>query len=119
MPKYATRFARLPAVFEMLLAHPDGVPLATLADEVGVPADELREDLLAFYTADPLENDRMLGLWRPPVLEFLGPDGDDDPVGDRHVADEAGPPGPVDDRPPGELQIEHGRMVGGVAHRCH
>ena len=63
-------------MFELLLAHPDGVPLATLADEVGVPADELREDLLAFYTADPLENDRMLGLWRPPVLEFLGPDGD-------------------------------------------
>ena len=63
-------------MFELLLAHPDGVPLGTLAEEVGVPADELREDLLAFYTADPLENDRMAGLWRPPVLEFLGPDGD-------------------------------------------
>ena len=78
MPRYAERFARLPAVFEVLLAHPDGVPLATLADEVDVPAGELREDLLAFYTADPLEADRMLGLWRPPVLEFLGPDGDAD-----------------------------------------
>jgi predicted DNA-binding transcriptional regulator YafY len=101
-PRYATRFGRLPAVFEMLLAHPDGVPLATLADEVGVPAEELREDLLAFYTADPLENDRMLGLWRPPVLEFLGPDGDGDiDPRDAEVVRA------VNDRPTEELGVEY------------
>ena len=101
-PKYAARFGRLPAVLEMLLAHPDGVPLATLADEVGIPAEELREDLLAFYTADPLENDRMLGLWRPPVLEFLGPDGDGDidPL-------EAEVVRAVNDRPTEELGVEY------------
>lgn len=76
-PKYAVRFARLPRVFEMLAAHPDGVPLVTLADEVGAPADELREDLLAFFTADPAETDPFHGLARPSVLEFLGDDGVD------------------------------------------
>ncbi len=101
-PRYAARFGRLPAVFEMLLAHPDGVPLATLAEEVGVPAEELREDLLAFYTADPIENDRMLGLWRPPVLEFLGPDGD----GDIDPRD-AGVVRAVNDRPTEELGVEY------------
>ncbi|MEZ0578512.1 WYL domain-containing protein [Nocardioides sp. MH1] len=101
-PRYATRFARLPAVFEVLLAHPDGVPLATLAEEVGVPAEELRDDLLAFYTADPLEADRMLGLWRPPVLEFLGPEGDSDvdPL-------EAEVVRAVNDRPTEELGVEY------------
>jgi predicted DNA-binding transcriptional regulator YafY len=101
-PKYAARFGRLPAVLEMLLAHPDGVPLGTLADEVRIPAEELREDLLAFYTADPLENDRMLGLWRPPVLEFLGPDGDGDidPL-------EAEVVRAVNDRPTEELGVEY------------
>lgn len=101
-PRYAARFGRLPAVFELLLAHPDGVPLATLAAEVGVPAAELREDLLAFYTADPLENDRMLGLWRPPVLEFLGPDGDTDiEPGEAEVVRA------VNDRPTEELGVEY------------
>ncbi|KAA1418849.1 WYL domain-containing protein [Nocardioides humilatus] len=101
-PRYAARFGRLPAVFEVLLAHPNGVPLATLADEIGVPAGELREDLLAFYTADPLEADRMLGLWRPPVLEFLGPDGDGDvdPLDAEVVR-------AVNDRPTEELGVEY------------
>jgi predicted DNA-binding transcriptional regulator YafY len=74
-PKYAARFARLPAVFEVLSAHPNGLPLARLAEEVDVPADELREDLLAFFSADMIEHDAMLGLSRPTVLEFLEPDG--------------------------------------------
>lgn len=101
-PKYAARFGRLPAVFEMLLAHPDGVPLATLAEDVGAPAEELREDLLAFYTADPLEHDRMLGLWRPPVIEFLGPDGDLD-----IDPSEAEVVRAVTDRPTEELGVEY------------
>lgn len=76
-PKYALRIARLPEVFEVLAGHPAGLPLADLAARIGVPADELREDLLAFYTADVQV---LLGLSRPPVLEFLGRDGtDEDP----------------------------------------
>lgn len=97
-PKYAARVARLPEVFELLAAHPDGVPLERLAEEVGAPADELREDLLAFYSADLVEGDPLLGLSRPSVLEFLGDDGAEaDPhqaevvrVIDEHPADELG-----------------------------
>ncbi|AIY16774.1 WYL domain-containing protein [Pimelobacter simplex] len=76
VPQYATRIARLPRVFERLAAHPDGLPLAELAAELDVPAAELRDDLLAFYTAD-VSADWLLGLTRPDVLEFLGPDGSD------------------------------------------
>lgn len=67
-----------------------------------MPAEELREDLLAFYTADPVEHDRMLGLWRPPVLEFLGPDGDGDvDPGEAEVVRA------VTDRPTEELGVEY------------
>lgn len=97
-PKYAARVARLPEVFELLSAHPNGVPLVRLAEEVGAPADELREDLLAFYSADLVAGDPLLGLSRPSVLEFLGDDGTEaDPhqaevvrVIDEHPADELG-----------------------------
>ena len=71
VPKYVARIARLPEVFEVLASHPAGLPLARLAEEVGVPADELREDLLAFYSAD-IPSEWMFSLSRPEVLEFLG-----------------------------------------------
>lgn len=73
-PKYVARIARLPEVFARLAEHPDGLPLRTLADELGIRVEELREDLAAFFTADL---GIMLGLYRPDVLEFLGPDGDE------------------------------------------
>lgn len=71
-PRYAERIGRLPEVFERLSRQPDGMTLEALAGEFAVPVAELREDLLAFYTAD------LGGEWllsRPDVLEFLGPDG--------------------------------------------
>lgn len=74
-PKYVARVARLPRVLERLIAEPDGIPLAALAAELDVPADELRVDLMAYYTAD-VDSDLLMGLTRPEVLEFLGPDGD-------------------------------------------
>lgn len=77
-PKYVARIARLPKVFERLAQEPAGMSLQALAAEFGVPAAELREDLLAFYTADL--STVLLGLARPEVVEFLGPDGlDGDP----------------------------------------
>jgi proteasome accessory factor C len=76
IPRYAARIARLPRVFERLAAHPDGLPLTDLAADLDVPVAELRDDLLAFYTAD-VSSDWLLGLTRPDVLEFLGADGDD------------------------------------------
>ncbi|WP_182379899.1 WYL domain-containing protein [Nocardioides sp. WS12] len=77
-PKYVTRIARLPEVFERLTRHPEGIALETLAAEFDAPVAELREDLLAFYTAD------LGGEWllsRPDVLEFIGPDGDTEDPG--------------------------------------
>lgn len=71
-PRYVARIARLPQVFEQLARHPEGVALETLAADFGTTVAELREDLLAFYTAD------LAGEWlsaRPEVLEFLGPEG--------------------------------------------
>jgi proteasome accessory factor C len=99
-PKYVQRIARLPEVFALLTTHPGGLSLAELADQVGVPADELREDLLAFYVADL--NPMLFGLSRPSVLEFLGPDGDDevDP-NDAEVVRV------VDERPADELGVEY------------
>lgn len=98
-PKYARRFARLPQVLEVLAAHPDGLPIARLAEVAGVPEQELREDLLTFYAADvsPL----LLGLSRPEVLEFVGAGGEDvDPITAEVVRI-------VDERPTEELGVEY------------
>lgn len=72
VPKYVVRIARLPQVFARLAAHPDGLSLPDLAEEFDTTEAELREDLLAFYTADV---GGVWGLSRPEVLEFLGSDG--------------------------------------------
>ncbi|CAM3449802.1 WYL domain-containing protein [Nocardioides dubius] len=72
-PSYVRRIARLLDVFDQLQAHPDGVPVATLAEECGIDLEELREDLLAYYAADP---GIWLGLSRRRVLEWTGTDSD-------------------------------------------
>lgn len=97
-PRYVERIARLPRVFELLAAHPDGLPLVTLSARVGVGVDELREDLMAFFTADLGD---LLGMSRPDVLEFVGPDGEDvDPNTAEIVRI-------VSERPVEELGVEH------------
>jgi len=98
VPGYARRIARLPEVFEVLQAHPAGLPLTDLAARFGVPVDELREDLLAFFTADVQV---LLGLSRPAVLEFVGADGDEDDPNDAEVVRI------VDERPADELGVEY------------
>jgi predicted DNA-binding transcriptional regulator YafY len=95
-PKYVARIARLPEVFARLAEHPDGLPLSALADELDIKVDELREDLAAFFTADL---GIMLGLYRPDVLEFLGPDGDEALPADAQVVRIV--------QPPEELGVEH------------
>ncbi|HYO39784.1 MAG TPA: WYL domain-containing protein [Nocardioidaceae bacterium] len=76
-PKYVERIARLPSVLEHLAAYPEGMPLRELAIEFDVGPEQLREDLLAYYTAD-VGPELLMGLTRPGVLEFLGPDGEDE-----------------------------------------
>jgi predicted DNA-binding transcriptional regulator YafY len=73
VPHYVRRFARLPQVLDLLTEYPNGLPLDGLAARVGAPVAELREDLLAFYTADL----GPFGLVRAWVLEFLNPGGDE------------------------------------------
>lgn len=75
-PKFVARVARLPQVLATLAARPEGMPLSELAALHDADVDELREDLFAYYTADP--DLILLGLSRPHVLEFLGPHGDDE-----------------------------------------
>jgi len=96
--KYVQRIARLPEVFEVLAAHPDGLPLASVADTLDVPPDELREDLLAFFAADV---GVLLGLSGPASFEFLGSDGEEE---DPATADVLRL---VDERPTEELGVEH------------
>ncbi len=74
-PRYVQRFARLPQVLARLERHPEGVPLDHLAKAFGVTVQEMREDLLAYYTAD-VPPGQVFGLVRREVIDFLGPDGD-------------------------------------------
>ena len=71
---YAKRLAALPRALGILELHPGGLPLADLAGELGVPADDLREVFLAYYRADLVELDD----FDQPVVEFFAPDADDD-----------------------------------------
>ncbi len=74
-PKYVQRFARLPHVFQLLAENPEGMALSDLGERLGVDPDELRQDLLAYFTAD---HAGMLGLSRPADLRFTSADGNDD-----------------------------------------
>jgi proteasome accessory factor C len=70
-PVYVRRIAGLLDVFDRLEDYPDGVALDVLAEECGIDPDQLREDLLAYYAADP---GLWLGLERRHVLEWTSPE---------------------------------------------
>lgn len=67
---YARRLASLPRALSILELHPQGLPLADLADELRLSATDLREVFLAYYLADLVE----LGSFALPVVEFFAPD---------------------------------------------
>ena len=69
---YARRLAELPRALAILELHPDGLPLADLAGELGVAPDDLREVFLAYYLADLVA----LGSFGQPVVEFFAPAGE-------------------------------------------
>ena len=73
---YAKRLAALPRALGILELHPDGLPVADLAADLGVDPDDLREVVLAYYRADLVE----LGSFGQPVVEFYAPGADDDEV---------------------------------------
>lgn len=99
-PKYGQRFDRLPQILNLLAQHPSGMGLDELAKEVGLPPNELRTDLIAYFRADVNAVD-LFGLTRPHVISFLAPDGSEDDPGTAQIVR-------VDDpRPTGELGVEY------------
>jgi proteasome accessory factor C len=74
---YAQRLAALPRALGILELHPQGLPLADLAAELGVEPGDLREVFMAYYLADLVE----LGSFALPVVEFFGPGWEDAPAG--------------------------------------
>ncbi len=103
---YAQRLAALPRALSILELHPDGLPMADLADELGVTTRDLREVFLAYYLADLVD----LGSFGLPVVELFGGD-DSDTTGGASGA------GPGNDRrewvrvlasdPERELGVDH------------
>ncbi|MGJ7440757.1 helix-turn-helix transcriptional regulator [Aquipuribacter sp. MA13-6] len=72
---YARRLAHVPGALRLLRLHPDGLPIARVAEELEVPETQLREELEVFFLADVVDTGSV-GL-RSCALEFLasGPDG--------------------------------------------
>jgi predicted DNA-binding transcriptional regulator YafY len=99
-PRYVERLGRVAQALQLLVHHPDGLTLEHLAAELGTTPRELRAEILAYYSAD-IGPDRLHGLLRSPVLEFLGPDGSErDPAEAERVR-------LVDERPTDELGIAY------------
>jgi proteasome accessory factor C len=86
---YAQRFAHVPRALAVLRMHPGGLALASLARQLGVEPDALRQELLAYFVADPRGGVR---AWvRPPMLEFFAGDQTDDDTPDVDAFDEIDP----------------------------
>jgi proteasome accessory factor C len=107
---YARRLAVLPRALGILELHPDGLPLADLAGELGVEPEDLREVFMAYYLADLVA----LGSLSLPIVEFVGPGSDrtDDAGPGAGPADVGAPTGPEWVRvlapdPEHELGVDH------------
>lgn len=74
MAHFARRVGMLPEALAILEMHPEGLPLAQLAADVGESHTSLREALLAYYRADVVD----MADFRLPVIEFVGAEGEDD-----------------------------------------
>ena len=66
---YAQRLAALPRALSILELHPQGLPLAEVAAELGLAPTALREVFTAYYLADLVD----LGDFSLPVVEFFAP----------------------------------------------
>jgi len=87
-PKYVTRFARVARAIPILAMHPAGLRLTDLAAQLRTTEAELREEIRAYYVADPPLG--LAGALREPVIEFAsgpaGEDGDFDDYADVETA---------------------------------
>lgn len=103
--RYVQRVVGLPQVLDLLTHHPDGLPLADVAGELGVDAGQLRETVLAYYRVDLVE----YGVegWSQPVVEFVGGEAADDTDADDVDPRTAPVLRVTSSRPERELGIEH------------
>ncbi|MFT4008744.1 MAG: WYL domain-containing protein [Nocardioidaceae bacterium] len=99
-PGYVRRIARLPRVLDHLRYYPDGLSISELAERFEIPAAELHQDLLAFYSAD-VDASLLFGLSRADVLEFVTVDGREADPNRAAVVRVSDP------RPAGELGMEY------------
>ena len=77
---YVRRFTRIQDAFEVLADHPQGLPLERLAQTLGATTAELREEILAFYTAEAAVDSPLL-QYRDPGMQFVSAAGDEaDPL---------------------------------------
>jgi predicted DNA-binding transcriptional regulator YafY len=108
---YARRLAVLPRALGILELHPDGLPLADLAGELGVEPEDLREVFMAYYLADLVA----LGSLSLPIVEFVRPGSDwtdEDDGGSDDLSGGRAPVGPEWVRvlapdPEHELGVDH------------
>ncbi|MFW5898852.1 MAG: WYL domain-containing protein [Jiangellaceae bacterium] len=85
-PKYVSRFARVASAIPILAMHPAGLRLSDLAAQLHTTEDELREEIRAYYVADPPVD--LVGGYRQPVIEFASrPGGEDAYLDDEEYPD--------------------------------
>jgi DNA-binding IclR family transcriptional regulator len=71
MAIFVDRVAELPRLLDELQYHPDGLPIADLAAQVGRTPAQVREILLTYYATDFAGYAPDL-MWRPVPIEFVG-----------------------------------------------
>jgi hypothetical protein len=74
IPGFVHRYTRILDALEVLRHYPDGLPLAQLADELRTPVDDLRTEILAYYTAEPAVAEH----YRLPGIAWLSPSGEEE-----------------------------------------
>lgn len=73
-PVYVRRYTRILQALQVLSFYPDGLPLTQLAEELGASTDDLREEILAYYTAEPAAG----AGYRLPGVGWISPTGEDE-----------------------------------------
>lgn len=76
-PAAVSAYSRVRRMLLLLASHPDGMTLSDLAEELGVTGDQLRREVITYYSTD-VPPEALMGLSRPESIEFLAGDGSQD-----------------------------------------
>jgi proteasome accessory factor C len=74
VPGYVRRYTRILRALQVLSYYPDGLPMSQLAEELGVEPDELRAEILTYYTAQPAA----ASVYTLPGIGWVTPNGEDE-----------------------------------------